>query len=133
MEKLNSSEGEGHSEEAEEEIILTTTEKELIRAITRADHSYFEDLGGLEYNINFKIAPNGINPLLLAASLGNIPLIQMIMANQMVRLNHCDNKGENAIFYATSAGHLEVVKELRKRGCPLGVGKVSKNHPAHVA
>lgn len=115
MEKRESTHSTTEGEE-DEEIVLTTTEKELINAIMIKDYAYFEDLGGLEYNINFKITSDGVNPLLLAASIGNIPIIQMIMANQSIRLNHCDNKGENAIFYASKAGHLETLKELLKRG-----------------
>jgi len=69
-------------------ITLTTTQKQLIRAITTWDYAYFEDLGGLETNINFKIASDGLNPLLLAASIGNIALIQMIISNAYVRIHH---------------------------------------------
>ena len=105
----------------------------MVRAITNKDYAYFEDLGGLEQNINFRISSDGLNPLLLAASIGDVPLIQMLLANQHIRLNHADFKGENAIFYATSGGHIKAVRELQKRGCFLQISKVTGKHPAHTA
>lgn len=110
------------------ESSLTTIQKEMIRAVKTSDYSYFMDLGGMEHNIK-----NGGSLLLLAASVGNIPMIQMIMANPTLRLNYTDEKGENAIFYATKSGRLDIVKELRKRGCHLQKSKISGYHPAHTA
>ncbi|CAI2366918.1 unnamed protein product [Moneuplotes crassus] len=115
------------------EIELSTNEKEMIKAVTSLDYAYFEDLSGLEYNINFRISPDGINLLLLASSIGDIPMIQMMVANKHVRLNHKDANGENAIFYATASGNLEAVKELRKRGCHMQISKITGAHPAHLA
>ena len=60
-------------------------------------------------------------------------MIQMIMANQSVRLNHTDHLGENAIFYAAKMGEIEAVKELIKRGCHLQRSKFTGKHPAHMA
>ena len=60
-------------------------------------------------------------------------MIQMIMANQLTRLNHADTNGENAIFYACRTCRLDVIKELQKRGVYLKRSKVSGKHPAHVA
>jgi len=60
-------------------------------------------------------------------------MIQMIVANQHVRLNHKDVKGENALFYATSGGHLDAVKELLKRGWNIKISKITGAHPAHTA
>ena len=62
----------------EDEIILTTIQRELIRAIKTLDYAYFEDLGGLEYNINFKINVEGLNPLLLGKPYSLLSLSKLL-------------------------------------------------------
>lgn len=59
-------------------------------------------------NINFKITDDGITPLMLACTSGNIEIVKLILANPTLIMDKRDNSGINSLYVSAYYGHFEV-------------------------
>jgi ankyrin repeat protein len=67
-------------------------------------------------NVNFKITDDGITPLMLACTSGNLEIVKLILANPTLVLDKRDNSGINSLYVSAYYGHFEVFKLLRRHG-----------------
>jgi ankyrin repeat protein len=67
-------------------------------------------------NINFKITVDGITPLMLACTSGNIEIVKLILANPTLFMDQRDNSGINSLYVSAYYGHFEVFQLLRQHG-----------------
>lgn len=74
-------------------------------------------------NINFKITDDGITPLMLACTSGNIEIVKLILANPTLDLHKRDNSGINSLYVSAYYGHFEVFKLLRRQGAEYQVSE----------
>ncbi len=70
-------------------------------------------------NVNAK-GPKGQTPLILAASLGHLALVDL-MIQQGANVDATDTEGQTALLAAAASGHLSVVDRLVERGADLTV------------
>jgi len=57
-------------------------------------------------DVNFNITVDGITPLMLACTMGNIEIIKILLANPTIDVNKCDNTGINAAYVSVYYGYL---------------------------
>ena len=69
-----------------------------------------------------KIASNGINELMQAASKGDLATLQRLLATG-VAIDERDIFGNTALIYAVSAGHYEAVSLLLRQGADITLTK----------
>ena len=67
----------------------------------------------LPFDINFLITSDGITPLMLACTIGDIDIVKLILANPQLNINKVDNSGINAIYVCAYYGHFDILKLLR--------------------
>ncbi|PWA24198.1 hypothetical protein CCH79_00016264 [Gambusia affinis] len=85
-------------------------------------------LGSLNsYDVN---QPNkhGTPPLLIAAGCGNIQIIEVLM-RKGAEIQANDKSGANAVYYAARHGHVDTLRFLHEKKCPLDSGETA----LHVA
>ena len=70
--------------------------------------------GGL--NPNFKITEDGITPLMLAVTIGDLDIIKMLLTCKEVDINQTDEQGINSVYIASYYGHVEVLEFLILQG-----------------
>ena len=63
------------------------------------------DVEPLHFDINFPITEDGITPLMLACTSGDIDIVKMILVNPSLRINQTDRSGINAIYVCAYYGH----------------------------
>jgi ankyrin repeat protein len=60
--------------------------------------------------------PAGVTPLMLAAGMGLVDIVELLVAHEKIQLEARDKVGNTAIMFAASEGHSSVVRLLLKRG-----------------
>ena len=61
-----------------------------------------------DLDINFRITVDGITPLMLASTSGNMEIVKLLLANPETDVNQKDCQGINALYVSAYYGHLEV-------------------------
>lgn len=82
--------------------------------------------GGVDPNVKNK---QGNTPLIISASLGDVPSVQSLMAYR-ADVNAANNDGNTALIYAARYNHPEIIRELLKpqtMQAPLDVNMQNKN------
>lgn len=69
-------------------------------------------------NVNAEFA-KGMNPLMLAAGLGNIKVLQALLNIPLIKINKVDFRGYNPLETAAMHGHIEAVKALLDAGAAI--------------
>lgn len=71
----------------------------------------------LHYGANPNVSDEGgVTPLHLAAELGNVTLIDVLLEEGGANINAVDNEGESALFYALRGEHDAAVRKLLDQG-----------------
>lgn len=93
------------------------------------------DLGALdiEIDMNFPITSDGMTPLMLSSSFGNLIIVQLVLRNKITDPLITDQHGFNALYYASFYGHHETVTELGKLEVPYVKSKVDETTCLHIA
>ena len=68
------------------------------------------------FDIDFKITNDGITPLMLACTTGNIDIVKMLLINPLINIHYQDNAGINAVYVSAYYGHLYILKLLKVHG-----------------
>lgn len=61
----------------------------------------------------------GVNPLMLAAGLGNMEVLQALLKIPLIKINKVDFRGYNPLETAAMHGHIEAVKALLDAGAAI--------------
>ncbi len=69
-----------------------------------------------DINLNFIITEDGITPLMLACTVGNIFIVKLLLINPLTDVNMVDKSGINALYVSVYYGHLEILQLLKKSG-----------------
>ena len=78
--------------------------------------------------MNFKITEDGITPLMMACTGGDINIVKLILCNSTLDLGLQDSSGISALYVSAYYGHFEIFKLLRNHGAKY----VSSNKNATI-
>ena len=75
--------------------------------------------GHMDVDGNFKVTPDGIFPLLIAAAKGDHLMVGMLLTNSKIDINLLDTYGVNAFWIASFFGHAQVMTLLVSHGIDI--------------
>lgn len=62
------------------------------------------------------ISDTGITPLMIAAKIGNIDIVNLLIATPQINIHTVNKAGQNALIYGYISGNIEIVQLLTKLG-----------------
>lgn len=72
--------------------------------------------GAQDHDLNFRITVDGITPLMLASTSGDVDIVRLLLANPTIDVNQRDSQGINAVYVSVYYGHLEILRSLQDCG-----------------
>ena len=115
-------------------VNLLSKQQEIVRAIQQKDLNRFNEAGSLdsETDLEFEITANGITPLMLAASVGYTPILNILLENHAVNKSCKDKEGFNSVYYAAFYGNIEALNVLKQYDSAYDVSNAGTT-PLHGA
>ncbi|XP_067649634.1 uncharacterized protein [Haliotis asinina] len=75
----------------------------------------------------------GRTSFLIAALVGSVSIVELLLISDHRCINHCDASGNTALHLAAIRGQADVIKLLLKEGLDIQKGNVDRMTPLHIA
>ena len=100
-------------------------EEDQEQAFKNAVNEYYKKKGSASktvakgFGLNFRITDDGITPLMLACTIGDIDTVKLLCTNKEVDLDKKDDAGINACYISAYYGHKDVFLFLLSKGAAV--------------